>query len=152
MIAVIQRVKGASVYTGGELFSNIGNGLLVFLGIHKYDSEEDSRILAKKIIDLRIFSDENDKMNLSLRDIGGEALIISQFTLCADNGKSGNRPSFVNAELPERAEKLYILHIEEMKLSYDSKKIKNGAFGENMQIKLCNDGPVTIILQRNINT
>ena len=152
MIAVIQRVKGASVYTGGELFSNIGNGLLVFLGIHKSDSEEDSRILAKKIIDLRIFSDENDKMNLSLRDIGGEALIISQFTLCTDNGKSGNRPSFINAELPERAEKLYILHIEEMKLSYDSKKIKNGAFGENMQIKLCNDGPVTIILQRNINT
>ena len=142
MIAVIQRVKEASVFTGGELFSNIGNGLLVFLGIHKSDSEEDSRILAKKIIDLRIFSD----------DIGGEALIISQFTLCTDNGKSGNRPSFINAELPERAEKLYILHIEEMKLSYDSKKIKNGAFGENMQIKLCNDGPVTIILQRNINT
>ena len=109
-------------------------------------------LLAKKIIDLRIFSDENDKMNLSLRDIGGEALIISQFTLCTDNGKSGNRPSFINAELPERAEKLYILHIEEMKLSYDSKKIKNGAFGENMQIKLCNDGPVTIILQRNLNT
>lgn len=152
MIAVIQRVKEASVYTGGELFSNIEEGLLIFLGIHKYDSEEDSRILAKKIIDLRIFSDENDKMNLSLRDIGGEALVISQFTLCTDNDKSGNRPSFINAELPERAEKLYNLHIEEMKLSYDNMKIKNGAFGENMQIKLCNDGPVTIILQRNKNT
>ncbi|MBS1551491.1 MAG: D-tyrosyl-tRNA(Tyr) deacylase [Bacteroidetes bacterium] len=152
MIAVIQRVNEASVLTGGILFSKIKKGLLVFIGIHRSDTEEDSVILAKKIIDLRIFSDENNKMNLSVRDIGGEVLVISQFTLCTDNGKSGNRPSFILAELPERAEKLYNLHIEEMKLSYDKLKIKNGAFGENMQVTLCNDGPVTIILQRNSNS
>lgn len=152
MIAVIQRVNEASVFTNGKLFSKINRGLLVFIGIHRTDSEKDSGILAKKIIDLRIFSDEKSKMNLSVRDIGGEVLVISQFTLCADIGKSGNRPSFILAELPERAEKLYNLHIEEMKLCYDKVKIKNGAFGKNMQVTICNDGPVTIILQRNSET
>ena len=149
MIAVIQRVKEASVSEGGKIFSKIEKGLLVFLGIHRDDSEEESKNLAKKIIDLRIFNDENDRMNLSVRDTEGEVMVISQFTLCADNGKSGNRPSFINAELPERAEKLYLMHIEEMKNHYDPQKIKNGVFGGYMQVRLCNDGPVTIILQRN---
>lgn len=149
MIAVIQRVNEASVSEGGKIFSKIEKGLLVFLGIHRDDSEDESKNLAKKIIDLRIFNDENARMNLSVRDTKGEVMVISQFTLCADNGKSGNRPSFINAELPERAEKLYLMHIEEMKNHYNSQKIKNGVFGGHMQVRLCNDGPVTIILQRN---
>lgn len=149
MTAVIQRVDSAKVTIDGKIFSEINNGLLVLLGIHKTDKEEDTLHLAKKIIDLRIFNDADDKMNLNVKDIDGEILVISQFTLCTDNGKSGNRPSFFKAELPERANKLYKLFIREMKLYYDNTKIKSGVFGAMMKVNLTNDGPVTIILQRN---
>jgi len=149
MTAVIQRVKEASVTIDGKLYSNIGKGLLVLLGIHKTDSESIAKAFAKKIIDLRIFSDEEEKMNLNVKDIDGEVLVISQFTLCTDNGKSGNRPSFFSAELPERANQLYSLHITELKEYYDQSKIKNGEFAARMDIKLINEGPVTIILQKN---
>jgi len=149
MIAVIQRVLSASVTIDKELYSNIGKGLLILLGVRKGDTEENSRSLAKKIIDLRIFNDENDKMNFSMKDVDGEVLVISQFTLCSDNGKSGNRPSFTLAEIPERANALYEIHVNEMKSYYNSDKVKTGVFAAKMKVILINDGPVTIILERN---
>jgi len=148
MIAVIQRVTRASVTIDGALYSEIKQGLLVLLGIKQGDTEEQLKYLSKKIIDLRIFSDEQGKMNLSVKDIDGEVIVISQFTLCADNGKSGNRPSFVFAEKPERASELYEQMISEMKIIYTNDKIKSGLFAADMKIELLNDGPVTIILER----
>jgi len=148
MIAVIQRVTRASVTIEGKVESETGKGLLILLGVKAGDNEEQIKYLSKKIIDLRIFQDTQDKMNLSVRDIAGEVMIISQFTLCADNGKSGNRPSFAQAEKPERAYKLYELMISEMKGLYDPDKIKSGIFGADMKVELLNDGPVTIILER----
>ncbi len=149
MIAVIQRVLSADVEIEKEVYSKIGQGLLILLGVRKGDLEENSAALAKKITDLRIFSDENDKMNLSVKDIDGEVMVISQFTLCSDNGKSGNRPSFALAEIPEKANSLYELFISEMKNYYKPAKIKSGKFAAHMKINLTNDGPVTIILEKN---
>lgn len=149
MKAVIQRVSVASVVIDDNVYSKIGKGILILLGVYKGDSGEDSKALARKIVDLRIFPDENYKMNLSVKDIDGEVMVISQFTLCADNGKSGNRPSFVLAEEPERANSLYELLISEMRSYYNPKKIMTGLFAAKMEIKLTNDGPVTIILERN---
>ena len=148
MIAVIQRVTKASVTINGKIHSEIGKGLLILLGVKSGDNEEQVKYLSKKIIDLRIFSDEQDKMNLSVKDIDGEVMVISQFTLCADNGKSGNRPSFVQAEKPERANALYEKMISEMKIMYKETKIKSGVFAADMKVELLNDGPVTIILER----
>jgi D-tyrosyl-tRNA(Tyr) deacylase len=148
MIAVIQRVAKASVTIDGKVHSEIGKGLLILLGVKFGDNEEQVKYLSKKIIDLRIFSDEQDKMNLSVKDTDGEVMVISQFTLCADNGKSGNRPSFVQAEKPERANELYEKMISEMKTIYDEAKIKSGIFAADMKVELLNDGPVTIILER----
>jgi D-tyrosyl-tRNA(Tyr) deacylase len=148
MIAVIQRVTRASVTIDGKLHSGIGKGLLILLGVKAGDNEEQVKYLSKKIVDLRIFSDAQDKMNLSVKDIPGEILVISQFTLCADNGKSGNRPSFAAAEKPERANELYELMITEMKNLYGQDKIKSGVFAADMKVELLNDGPVTIILER----
>ncbi len=148
MIAVIQRVTKASVTIDGKIHSEIGKGLLILLGVKSGDNEEQVKYLSKKIIDLRIFSDEQDKMNLSVKDIDGEVMVISQFTLCADNGKSGNRPSFVQAEKPERANALYEKMISEMKIMYKETKIKSGVFAADMKVELLNDGPVTIILER----
>ncbi len=148
MIAVIQRVLNASVTIDKEIYSNIGKGLLILLGVRKGDTEENSRSLARKIIDLRIFNDENDKMNLSVSDVKGEVLVISQFTLCSDNDKSGNRPSFTLAETPKRANTLYELHINEMKICYSSDRIKTGVFAAKMEVNLINEGPVTIILEK----
>lgn len=148
MIAVIQRVTRASVTIDGKVHSEIGKGLLVLLGVKTGDNEEQVKYLSKKIADLRIFSDAQDKMNLSVRDIDGEILVISQFTLCSDNGKSGNRPSFAFAEKPERASALYELMISEMKNLYVPDKIKTGVFAADMKVELLNDGPVTIILER----
>jgi D-tyrosyl-tRNA(Tyr) deacylase len=147
--AVVQRVKNASVIIGENVYSEIGQGLLILLGIFKDDSESPASYLAKKIIDLRIFSDENDKMNLSLKDINGEALVISQFTLCTDDEKSGNRPSFFKAESPDKAKKLYDYFIKEMKNYYESDKVREGEFAATMKVNLVNDGPVTIILDKN---
>lgn len=148
MTAVIQRVKEAGVYIDGDLYSKINKGLLILLGVCKGDTSENSKALARKSIDLRIFADENDKMNLSVRDVEGEVLIISQFTLCSDKGKSGNRPSFANAELPERAVLLYEEVINEMKSYYMNEKIKTGIFAAAMEVSLINDGPVTILLDK----
>lgn len=148
MIAVIQRVTKASVTIDNNLFSEIGKGLLVLLGVKIGDNGEQIKYLSKKIVDLRIFSDEQNKMNLSVKDIKGEIMVISQFTLCADNGKSGNRPSFIYAEKPERASELYELMLTEMKSLYNEDKIKSGVFAADMKVELLNDGPVTIILER----
>lgn len=149
MIAVVQRVSEASVTIEDKIHNKIGRGFLVLLGIRKGDTVTTLKTLAKKVIDLRIFPDENEKMNLSLKDVDGEVLVISQFTLCSDNEKSGNRPSFIFAEEPEKASALYDKFIDELKEHYKSDKVFGGVFAAYMKIKLENDGPVTIILERN---
>ena len=148
MIAVIQRCKCASVEIEGKIHNEIGNGLLVLLGIKKGDDESNTHKLSQKILDLRIFDDEKDVMNLSVKDIKGELLIISQFTLCADNGKSGNRPSYINAEVPEKSDPMYQYFLKHTRENYADDKVKDGVFGADMQVKLINDGPVTIILDK----
>ncbi len=148
MISVIQRVKEASVSIDGKVYSNIGKGLLILLGVCKNDTSDYSAALARKIIDLRIFQDENEKMNLSVKDIYGEVMVVSQFTLCSDKAKSGNRPSFTNAETPEKANLHYNEFINEMKNYYAAGKIKTGIFAAKMEVNLINDGPVTIILDK----
>ncbi|TRZ64188.1 D-tyrosyl-tRNA(Tyr) deacylase [bacterium] len=148
MIAVIQRVEKSGVIIDEKEYSSIGKGLLVLLGIKKGDTEKNAGLLAKKIIDLRIFQDINGKMNLSLKDIKGELLVISQFTLCTDNEAGGNRPSFTNAEEPVKAKDLYEDFIRELKNIYPAEKIKSGIFGAEMNVNLINKGPVTIILEK----
>ncbi len=144
MKAVIQRVNRASVIIEGEVYSKIGEGLLVLLGIENADGTEDIDWLVHKIHNLRIFSDEEGKMNLSLKDIEGEILIVSQFTLHAKT-KKGFRPSFVHASKPDVAIPLY----EEFIRKFEERmtgKVQTGQFGKMMQIELINDGPVTIII------
>ncbi|MCX6157454.1 MAG: D-aminoacyl-tRNA deacylase [Ignavibacteriae bacterium] len=148
MIAVIQRCKSASVEIEGKIHNEIGNGLLVLLGIKKGDDESNTDKLSQKILDLRIFDDDKGVMNLSVKDIKGELLIISQFTLCADNGKSGNRPSYINAEVPEKSDPMYQYFLKHSRENYAEDKVKDGVFGADMQVKLINDGPVTIILDK----
>lgn len=148
MKAVIQRVKKASVSIDGEVYSKIGSGLLILLGVCKDDKDEFAEYIARKIADLRIFSDAEGKMNLSVKDIKGELLIISQFTLCNDKEKSGNRPSFMKAELAERADKVYQDVVNEISVYYDKDKIQTGVFAAGMEVELINDGPVTIILEK----
>jgi len=148
MKAVIQRVKSASVSIDGEVYSKIGSGLLILLGVCKDDKDEYAQMMARKIADLRIFSDDEGKMNLSVIDINGELLVISQFTLCNDKDKSGNRPSFMKAEVPERADKLYKDLVNELSAYYEKHKIKTGVFAASMEVELINDGPVTIILEK----
>ena len=148
MKAVIQRVKSASVSIDGEVYSKIGSGLLILLGVCKDDKDEYAQMMARKIADLRIFSDDEGKMNLSVIDINGELLVISQFTLCNDKDKSGNRPSFMKAEVPERADKLYKDLVNELSAFYEFDKIKTGVFAASMEVELINDGPVTIILEK----
>ncbi len=148
MIAVIQRCKSASVEINGKVHNEVGQGLLVLLGIKKGDTETNIHKLSQKLLDLRIFDDDKGVMNLSVKDIKGELLIISQFTLCADNGKSGNRPSYINAEVPEKSEPMYQYFLKHTKENYFADKVKDGVFGADMQVKLINDGPVTIILDK----
>ncbi len=148
MKAVIQRVKSASVSIDGEVYSKIGSGLLILLGVCKDDKDEYAQMMARKIADLRIFSDDEGKMNLSVIDTNGELLVISQFTLCNDKDKSGNRPSFMKAEVPERADKLYKDLVNELSAYYEKHKIKTGVFAASMEVELINDGPVTIILEK----
>jgi D-tyrosyl-tRNA(Tyr) deacylase len=145
MKLVIQRVKEASASINGKIIGKINKGFLVLLGISQEDTEEKIDWLVKKLINLRIMADKDGKMNLKLADVGGEILVVSQFTLFADC-KKGNRPSFIAAASPEKAEKLYNLFIK--KLKEEKAKIKTGEFGAMMQISLINDGPVTIILER----
>ena len=145
MVALIQRVKHAAVDIEDKRFSEIGSGLLVLLGVGQEDSAEKAAALAKKTAALRIFYDNEGKMNLSLADTNGEALVVSQFTLMADTQK-GNRPSFMNAAKPELAIPLYELYVAELgKLL--GKEIKTGKFAADMQVSLVNDGPVTIWLE-----
>ncbi len=146
MIALVQRVIEASVFENSNLINQIEEGLLILLGIRNDDSEDDAKYLASKTINLRIFGDEKEKMNLSLLDIGKEILIVSQFTLHADT-KHGNRPSFINSSEPVKAEKLYDYFINECKNFIGFSKVKSGIFGAMMNVRLVNNGPVTIILR-----
>ena len=144
MKLVIQRVKNASVEVDQNIVGEIDKGFLVLIGIKTGDTKEQADYLVKKLCKLRVFTDENDKMNLSLKDIRGEILVISQFTLYADC-KKGNRPSFTDAGKPEHANKLYEYFIEEVK-KYEI-GVQHGIFGAHMKVSLTNDGPVTIILK-----
>jgi D-tyrosyl-tRNA(Tyr) deacylase len=144
MRAVIQRVSYASVVSNGRTTGTIRIGLLVLLGIEAEDSKTDAEWLADKINSLRIFHDENDKMNLSLNEIDGQILVVSQFTLFAST-KKGNRPSYIRAARPEQAIPLYDYFIEYLHLQ-TGKEIECGVFGADMKVKLVNDGPVTIII------
>ena len=144
MKAIIQRVSGAEVKVDGELISKISEGFLVLLGVHNTDTTKEAKLLASKTANLRIFTDNEDKMNRSVLDIDGEILVISNFTLCA-NTKKGNRPSFIEAMEPKTADELYNLYCEELKEN-GVKKVGKGIFGADMKVSLLNDGPVTIIL------
>jgi D-tyrosyl-tRNA(Tyr) deacylase len=145
MRAVVQRVKNTRLEVDGKLISEIPFGLTVFLGIKTGDSEKQADWLMKKIAGLRIFEDEEGKMNLSVKDVGGEVLLVSQFTLYGD-ASHGNRPSFTLAERPERAEPLYEYAVKT--LSSYGITVKKGDFGGDMQITQLNDGPVTILLEK----
>lgn len=147
MKAVIQRNKKASLYIAGKEKAAIDGGLVVLLGIREDDTQEDAIALAKKIAGLRIFEDENQKMNNNIFSDSGEILIVSNFTLYGDCSR-GFRPSFIQAMMPQRAEELYNFFIEECK-KYEYKKIATGEFGADMQLSLTNDGPVTIIIESN---
>jgi D-tyrosyl-tRNA(Tyr) deacylase len=140
---VIQRVENASVEVDEKMVAKINQGFLVLIGIEQNDNEQIADVLIKKLVNLRIFSDENDKMNLSLKDIDGELLLVSQFTLYA-NCKKGNRPSFDRAERFDIANKLYEYIIKECKNT--GIHVETGVFGAEMKLNLINDGPVTIVL------
>ena len=148
MRVVVQRVKKASVTVEGKIISEINNGFLILLGIETEDSAEDIQWLSKKIVQLRVFSDENDVMNKSLLDIQGEVLVVSQFTLHAST-KKGNRPSFIKAARPEIAIPLYEEFVKQLKMD-SQQKVVTGEFGAMMDVALINDGPVTIIIDSKI--
>ena len=141
---VIQRVSEASVKIDGKLSGEISRGFLVLIGISNEDTKEIADKMIKKLINMRIFDDENGKTNLDLASVGGELLLISQFTLYADC-KRGNRPSFVNAGAPDMAESLYDYIVEDIKSKVDE-KVQTGVFGADMKVSLVNDGPFTIVL------
>ncbi len=143
MKIVLQRVKQASVSISNEVYSSIGKGYLILIGIEKGDTKEIIEKYADKIIKLRIFPDENDKMNLSINDVNGSILVVSQFTL-AGNCKKGTRPSFDNTAQPDEANKLYEYFTGLLRASV--KEVKTGVFGAMMEVSLINDGPVTFIL------
>lgn len=145
MKALIQRVKKASVTIDNELYSEIEKGILVFLGVTKDDTVENCQKLAQKVLSLRIFEDENEKMNFSISDIKGQILVVSQFTLCADC-KKGTRPSFDTAASPDIASKLYEDFIDNLKQS--GLVVKTGKFRAMMDVSLINDGPVTIMVEK----
>jgi len=148
MKAVIQRVLSASVKVDGEVVGSCNKGYMILLGAAEGDTESEAELLAKKVSSLRVFCDESDKMNLSVLDIDGEILAISQFTLCADV-KKGNRPSFINALEPVAAKKLYKLFCQKLREN-GVKRVEEGIFGADMQVELINDGPVTILFDTDI--
>ena len=143
MRAVIQRVTHAAVRVNGQTVGSIGAGYLVLLGVKRGDTEKDAQYMADKIIKLRIFEDENGKMNKSIREAGGGVLCVSQFTLLGD-ARGQNRPGFTQAEAPERADELYKLVCA--RLREQDIAVETGIFRTDMQVELCNDGPVTILL------
>lgn len=145
MKIVVQRVNNAKVEVNNEIIGKINKGFLVLVGITHEDTTEIADYLVQKLLNLRIFSDEDDKMNLSIKDINGELLIVSQFTLYA-NCQRGNRPSFIDAAKPEMAENLYNYFVQKCK--NENIKVETGKFGADMQVSLTNDGPVTIILEK----
>ena len=147
MTAVIQRVNSAKIYTDGEYNGEIAKGLYILLGVRDGDNEEDARVLAEKIAKLRIFSDENGKMNLSLIDVGGDAMIVSNFTLNA-NYAHGNRPDFFDSAAPDIAEKLYDSFV--LLLKEKINHIATGKFGSDMRTEMSTDGPVTIVMESSV--
>ena len=146
MKIVVQRVKNAKVDVDGKTVGKIDKGFLVLLGVTNGDTKEQADYLAKKLCKLRVFTDENDKMNLDIKQVGGKILIVSQFTLYA-NCKDGNRPSFTEAARPEEAEELYEYFCEQCKEKYGI-EVQKGIFGAHMEVSLLNDGPVTIIIEK----
>lgn len=145
MKALVQRVRQASVTIEEKLYSQIGQGLLVLLGVEKGDTEKEAEWIAKKISALRIFEDDAGKMNLSVRDINGSLLVVSQFTLAGDTSR-GNRPGFEHAALPDEAKKLYEFTVQ--KLREQNIPTETGVFQADMQVMLINDGPVTFMLEK----
>jgi D-tyrosyl-tRNA(Tyr) deacylase len=143
MIAVIQRCSQGKVTISDKVVGKISHGLVILLGVQKNDTENDAEFLVNKICGLRIFNDENDKMNLSIKDVNGSALVISQFTLCGDT-KKGRRPSFIKAATPDDGNRLYEYFISEMKKG--GVPIECGEFGAMMDVELVNNGPVTFVL------
>ena len=143
MVAILQRVSSASIYIDKKEYNKINNGLLILIGIGKNDTEEDIKYLVNKIIGLRIFNDGDEKMNLSISDLNGEIMIVSQFTLLA-NTKKGLRPSFIDSAHPNIAEKLYNLFVDRIKQT--DLNVKTGKFGSMMDVQLVNNGPATFIL------
>ena len=143
MIAVIQRVNKATVYADGELSGSIGKGLYILLGVTNTDTDEDARLLAEKISKLRIFSDENGKMNLSVMDVDGEIMVVSNFTLNA-NYSHGNRPDYFSSAKPDEADKLY--EYFKSLIATKTKKLASGVFGADMRTEMSTDGPVTIVM------
>lgn len=143
MKALLQRVTRASVSVAGEVVGRIGRGAVVLVGVAQGDSEKDARYLAQRTLNLRIFADESGKFNLSALDIGGELLVVSQFTLLADTRK-GRRPSFTDAAPPPQAEELIELFVSEARAS--GLKVETGRFQQHMELEIHNDGPVTIML------
>lgn len=146
MKVLIQRVKSANVRIQGVVKGEIGRGFVVFVGVAKGDSPQQANLLAKKTANLRVFPDQNDRMNLSIQDIHGEALVISQFTLYA-NAQKGNRPSFVRAAAPEDAECLYNHYIDALAMYVLPENVQTGQFRASMQVSLINDGPVTLEIE-----
>ena len=144
MRVVIQCVSEASVRIDGQIYSQIQKGLLIFLGVEHSDTEKDVEWISKKIVNLRIFSDENNQMNKSVIDIKGQLLVVSQFTLHSKT-KKGNRPSFIKAARPELAKPLYEAFLKRLS-AYSQSLVLTGKFGANMQVNLCNDGPITLII------
>lgn len=147
MIAVLQRVYSATVFADGELSGQIGNGLYILLGVEDGDAELDARLLADKIAKLRIFSDSNDKLNLSVTDVGGEIMVVSNFTLSA-NYSHGNRPDYLRAAAPDTANRLYEHFIALMREKVV--KVATGIFGADMRTELSTDGPITIVMNSEV--
>jgi D-tyrosyl-tRNA(Tyr) deacylase len=146
MRALVQRVKKCQVHIDGKPFSAIGPGMLIFLGVRRGDAEEDAEYLADKCAALRIFEDQQEKMNLSVKEIEGSAMVVSQFTLYADTSR-GSRPGFTDAAAPELAEDLYEKFVKHLRNSLGESRVATGVFRAMMDIELVNDGPVTVMIE-----
>lgn len=150
MKALIQRVTRGSVVIDGQIVAEIGRGYVVLLGVRQGDGEEDARYLAHRTVNLRVFSDEDGKMNRSIEDVAGRILVVSQFTLYADT-KKGNRPSFVRAGDPKAADELYQAYVAALRRALGEERVRTGRFGDKMTVEIVNDGPVTIELNTDRN-